>query len=282
MNRIDLHAHSCYSDGSDTPKELIDKALSVGLSAIALTDHNTTAGLPEFLAYAKDKPIAAVAGCEFSTDYNGIELHILGLFIHPSQFDKVNELLEEYNKRKEESNQRLVSALVCKGYRLDYDVIASKTPNGHINRAHIASELVERGYFSSVRDTINNLLSPEQGLYIPPKRHTAFDILRFIRSIGAVSVLAHPFLNLNESELRQFLTDCKDIPLDAMETSYSLYDSVTQAIAENIADEFGLIHSGGSDYHGKTKPDTKLGSGRGNVAVTLQNFNALKFKCSKI
>ncbi len=276
MSLVDLHTHSCYSDGSDTPKELVDKALSLGLHAIALTDHNTTAGLDEFISYTDDKPIEAVPGCEFSVDYNGTELHILGLFIEPVHFPKVDSLLEEYNLRKEASNRNLVKALNCKGYHLDYDKIASRTPNGHINRAHIASELVDLGYGTSVRELINTLLSPEQGLYVPPKRHSAFEIIHFIHSIGAVSVLAHPFLNLDESSLRRFLTDCKDLHLDGMETSYSLYDETTAALARSIADEFGLLHSGGSDYHGKTKPDTNLGTGRGNVTVTVQNFNLLK------
>ena len=100
----DLHNHSTFSDGTDTPARLLELAQERGLSAIALTDHNTVAGLPEFLEAAKGTSVRAIPGTEFSTDYRGTELHILGLFLKPEDFGVITERLEDYHRRKEQSN----------------------------------------------------------------------------------------------------------------------------------------------------------------------------------
>ena len=150
MNKIcDLHTHSIYSDGTCTPAEIIDEAIKIGLSAVALTDHNTVDGLSDFIEAACDKDIEIVPGVEFSVDYEGTELHILGLFIDPVYFEKVSALMTDVNRRKEESNIALVDSLSRAGYPLDHEAIKSKTPNGMINRSHIADAMVEKGYVSS-------------------------------------------------------------------------------------------------------------------------------------
>ena len=107
----DLHTHSTFSDGTDTPTALIALAEERGLGALALTDHNTVAGLPEFLNAAQGKSVRAIAGTEFSTDFGGIELHILGLFLKPEVFPQITTLLEDYRLRKEKSNVDLVEKL---------------------------------------------------------------------------------------------------------------------------------------------------------------------------
>ena len=143
---IDLHVHSTYSDGTLSPEELIALAEQIGLEAVALCDHNTVAGLSDFLAAAAGKNLQAVPGVEFSTDYQGTELHILGLFIEPEYYaavtDKVNWMLIQ----KEQSNRDLVEALKPAGILLDYDAICAGTPNGQVNRAVIAAEMVRQGF----------------------------------------------------------------------------------------------------------------------------------------
>ena len=148
----DLHTHSVFSDGTDTPVQLLNKAEAAGLSAIALTDHNTVDGLPEFLEAAKGRRVRAVAGIEFSADYNGTELHILGLFVQPKHFDTISRLTEEYHQRKEQSNWELVDKLKNAGYVLDYDSIKARTPGGQVNRALIGAELTRLGYTPSIQD----------------------------------------------------------------------------------------------------------------------------------
>ena len=272
----DLHVHSIYSDGTCTPAEIIDGAIKIGLSAIALTDHNTVDGLPHFLSDARGKNIDIVPGAEFSVDYNGKELHILGLFISPQHFCRVSDLMESVNKRKEESNIALIESLKRAGFAIDYDAIKSSTPNGKFNRAHIAAAMVEKGYISSINEGFDTVLSKSAGHYKEPERLTAREIIDFISSIGAVSVLAHPFLNLNESELIEFLSTAKG--LDGMECYYSTYDEETTNKSIRIANAFGLICSGGSDFHGQNKPDISLGTGKGSLHVPLRYLDTLRIK----
>ena len=266
MEKIcDLHTHSVYSDGTFTPAEIIEEAIKIGLSAVALTDHNTIDGLHDFISAAHGKNIEIVTGAEFSVDYNGTELHILGLFIPTSRFDEVTALMSSVNKRKEQSNIALIESLNHAGFNLDYEEIKRSTPNGKINRAHIASTMVKKGYISSIKEGFDTVLSKSSGHYKEPVRLTASEIIEFIRSLGAFSVLAHPFLNLNEQELVEFLSSSKG--LNGMECYYSTYDEETTKKSLQIADKYGLICSGGSDFHGMTKPDIKLGVGRGNLKV---------------
>lgn len=277
-NFCDLHTHSVFSDGTYTPTELVRAASKLGLGAIALTDHNTIAGLPEFLKAAEELGMEAVPGVEFSTEYEGLDVHILGLFIEPDDYREVSELLEEGCRQKEQSNIALVNALNADGYVLNYDAIKAQSPKGQINRAHIAAALTEKGYTCSIKDAFDTLLSPKRGYYNPPRRPDVFEIIRFIKSLGAVAVLAHPLLTMDESMLRRFLPEARKHGLDAMETIYSTYDAETTAMAVKIASGFGLLQSGGSDFHGGRKPDTMLGSGRGELRVPLRIYERLKTK----
>ena len=276
----DLHMHSTFSDGTDTPTRLLELAEEEGLGAIALTDHNTVAGLPEFLAAAEKKTVRAVAGTEFSAVYKGTELHILGLFLKPEHFDTVTELLEDYHRRKDQSNRDLVDKLRTAGYMIDYDEVKNSTPEGQVNRALIAAELTRKGYVESIQAAFKQLLSPKCGYYTPPERFSPFKIIRFIKSLGAVAVLAHPFLNLKEAELREFLTEAVPCGLDAMETMYSTYDEETTRLAEQVADAFQLLRSGGSDYHGANKPHIRMGVGQGNLEIPCTFLENME-KCTK-
>jgi predicted metal-dependent phosphoesterase TrpH len=266
----DLHTHSVFSDGTYTPAQLLDEAEQKNLTAIALTDHNTVAGLPNFMAAARGREVEAVPGVEFSTDYNGTELHILALYLKPEYFAQVTDLMEDYNRRKDQSNADLVEKLNQLGYRIDYGKIKASTPKGQVNRALIAAELMNLGYVDSVQDAFKRLLSPKHGHYTPPRRHTPAEMLGIIGDLGAVSVLAHPYLNLKQEELMVFLEQAVRRGLMGMEVYYSTYDGATTALAQDTAAAFGLQPSGGSDFHGDNKPDIHLGEGRGELAVPDQ------------
>ncbi len=276
MKYCDLHTHSHYSDGTYSPAELVSEAEAKGLSAIVLCDHNTIGGLDEFFAAAKDSTLEAIGGVEFSTDYGEIELHIVGMFIEPEHFDAVDGRVAELRRRKDESNMELVRNLRADGYNIDYNEIKSATP-GIVNRAHIAGKLVEKGYTGSIKEAFDTLLSKDGKYFVQPRRLDVFKTIEFIKSIGAVAVLAHPFLNLSDSELRVFLPEAIKHGLDGMETLYSTYDSETTALSVSIAREYGLAESGGSDFHGGRKPDIELGTGRGDLCVPdtfLQNLRS--------
>ena len=271
----DLHNHSVFSDGTETPAQLLDRAERLGLAAIAPTDHNTVAGLPEFLAAAEGRAVWAIPGTEFSTDWHGTELHILGLFLKPEDFPKVTEVLEDYTRRKDRSNAELVERLNKAGYAISYEKIKAATPNGQVNRALIAAELTATGCVPSIQAAFDKLLQPKHGYFIPPTRPEPCEIIRLIKSMGAVAVLAHPFLNLKEDALRAFLSEAVPAGLDAMEVSYSTYDEETTRTAMEIAAEYGLLPSGGSDYHGENKPHIAMGSGTGNLSIPVMWANDL-------
>ena len=272
----DLHTHSVFSDGTYTPRQLLEEAEQKNLSAIALTDHNTVSGLPEFLSIAEEKKVEAIPGVEFSTDYNGNEMHILALYLKTEYFGQVTAMMEDYNHRKDLSNADLVSKLNHAGYRIDYNKIKASTPLGHVNRALIAAELMNMGYVDSVQNAFKQLLSPKCGYYVPPRQYTPQEMLGFIRDLGAVSVLAHPYLSLKADAVYPFLQDMEPYGLMGMEVFYSTYDEATTAAAVAMADEFHLAYSGGSDFHGENKPDISLGEGRGGLRVPAAWAEKLK------
>lgn len=262
----DLHTHSNYSDGTKTPGELIALAEAAGLAAIVLCDHNTVAGLPEFLAAAEGKPLEAIPGIEFTTEHKGKELHILALYVKSDCYGQITQRIDSWLQAKEQSNRELIANLDRAGYFVDYERIKAQA-GGYINRAVIAAEMVRLGYASSVKDAFHTYLSEKRGFYKPPFRLDACQTIRFIKEIGATAVLAHPFLNLDEPGLREFLPQAKEAGLDGMETIYSKYTPEQTALAKQIAEEFDILQSGGSDYHGDNKPDIALGVGRGDLRI---------------
>lgn len=272
----DLHTHSTFSDGTCTPAQIVDMAVQIGLCAVALCDHNTIAGLPDFFTAAQGKPIEAIGGVELSTEHHGKTLHIVGLCLHPSQYAGITALMERANRDKEESNRELVENLRRVGYSLVYEEICANYAGGQINRAHIAAALTDKGYTPSIEDAFRTLLSKKSGYYHEPRRITALDAIAYLKSIGAVTILAHPFLDFNEEELVAFLPSAKEAGLDSMETLYSKFDAQQRTAATRIAEQFALLPSGGSDFHGEHKPDILLGRGRGDLFVPASFLTAIK------
>lgn len=272
----DLHVHSCFSDGTDTPTQLIRQAEALGLSALALCDHNTIAGLPEFLEAAQGSSVEAIPGIEFSTSYGDLELHILALGLPDTAYAPIRQLLEESLRKKEASNLDLIARLNTRGIKIDYALLKAGCPNGYINRAHIAAELTRLGHTPSIKDAFSTLLSPKQGLYQPPKWPEATRIIPFIRQLGAIPVLAHPLLTMDAQTTEGFLKLAVGAGLIGMETRYNSYDAAACAQADALATGFGLLPSGGSDYHGKNKPDVHMGTGKGNLQVPLSFWRRLE------
>lgn len=280
MNRFcDLHTHSVFSDGTLTPTELVELAEELGLGAVALTDHNTVLGLPEFLAAAEGKAVEAVPGVEFSVDYQDGELHILALYIRPEHYGAAMAIAGQMQENKRKSNIALVEALNRAGYAISYEKIKAAMPAGEPNRALIAAELKACGYVSSNQEAFRKLLSPKHGYYVPPKHIDAFELISFVRSIGAVAVWAHPWLHLKQEEqVREFLSKAIPVGLQGMETQYPLYTPEQTALAASLAEEYGLLQSGGSDFHGANKPDIALGTGKGSLAVPVELLRKIKEK----
>lgn len=272
--RCDLHTHSIYSDGTFTPAELISAAKALDLT-IALTDHNTVSGLPEFMDEAKRQGVRAVGGVELSTEYEGMDFHVLGFFISPEHYADVEELMREFFIRKDKSNKELIERLNAAGYMIDYPTIKKRNPRGNINRAYIAAELFEKRYVESVKEAFDTLLNEKGGFYVPPLRLQFTAAIKFLRSINVLPVLAHPLQSIDEATLRRVLVPAREAGLVGLEVYHSSFDEAKVEIAERVAHDFGLLPSGGSDFHGKTKPDISLAVGKGNMSVPIEIYENL-------
>lgn len=276
MTRLcDLHTHSIFSDGTDSPERIIQLAKDAGLCAVALCDHNTVDGLPDFQRAAEGSGVEAIGGIEISVDHKGTELHLIGMFLRPEHYGPIRALLADGNRQKEESNVALAKALCDGGYPVDYDAMCRKA-GGQLNRAHFAAALTEAGFTKSVQHAFETILDEKSGFYHPPRRPDAGDVVTYLRTMGIAPILAHPMIDLTEDALRAFLQETVPRGLLAMETRYPLYDGAMSATALAMAKEFAILESGGSDYHGKTKPDIRIGSGKGNVAIPTEILEALR------
>lgn len=276
-NRIcDLHTHSNRSDGSFSPTELVAAAKERGVAALALTDHNTTKGLAEFMEAGKTYGVITVPGCEFSTDYKKTELHIVGLFLQEQSWPEVEDYVDALRRGKHDSNLLLIEKLRERGCDITYDEVAATTDADEFNRAHVGMLLYAKGYVESVNHAFQTLLKAGNGCYFPSKRPDVFETVRFIRTVGGVPVLAHPFLNLDNAELETFLPQAKEAGLAAMETRYSLFDEIETKEAAELAQRFGLLPSGGSDFHGGAKKLIHIGTGQGDLSVPFGYYEALR------
>jgi len=272
----DLHTHTVHSDGTLSSRELVLEAKRIGLSAIALTDHNSVAGLDEFLSSAREMGVEAAAGVEFSVDFEGMELHLIGLFIDREHYGDVVEYIGDLKEKKNEANRALVAKLCDLGYAVDYDTLLAATPEGYVNRAHIAIDMVRRGYVESVSVAFDTLLSEKAGYYRSPEKPGLFRTIEFIDSIGAVSILAHPLLQLSHEGLRELLMRAECKKLDAIETLYVKYSPEDREFSSGLCRELSLLESGGSDFHGENKPGQELGVGRGDLFVPYAFYESLE------
>ena len=272
----DLHTHTVHSDGTLSSSELAREAKRIGLSAIALTDHNSVAGLDEFLSAAREIDVEAAAGVEFSVEYKGMELHLIGLFINREHYGAVMEFIGDLKEKKNEANRALVSKLRAIGFEIDYDALLAATPEGYVNRAHIAIDMLRRGYVASVSEAFDRYLSEKSGYYRSPEKPDLFKTIEFIDSIGAVSILAHPLLQLSREELKELLMTDGCRKLDAIETQYVKYSREDREFSSGLCRELSLLESGGSDFHGDNKPGQELGVGRGDLLVPYEFFEKLK------
>ena len=181
--RCDLHTHSVFSDGIYTPTQIAAEAKRLGL-IIALTDHNTAAGLPEFMDAARQLQVTAVPGAEFSTEHNGKELHLLGLFILPEHYAAVDRIVREQYAVKDAFNRALIDRLQAAGYLICYENVQRRSPNGAPNRAHMAAELLAQGYVASIQEAFDTILGEHCGFYIQPPQLPLLDTIRELRRIG--------------------------------------------------------------------------------------------------
>lgn len=273
---IDLHTHSTYSDGTDTPEQLIEKAASKGITTIALCDHDTVAGIQQFIDYAAKFHIHAISGIEISAEWISGECHILGLGIdHTSP--EVKSYLSELKESRDERNIRICQKLNTQGISISIEEVAAEAGGDIIARPHIANVLVKKGICSSIDDAFTKYLARGAAAHVKRLRLSPLDAISFLKNNNASVFLAHPSkLHLPVDEFRKFIQTLIPIGLDGLEvfTPYSTDDDIEQYLT--LCKEFGMKISGGSDYHGSNKQDHYLGYYRTDKAIPVEYINFIK------
>lgn len=281
---IDLHTHSTESDGTLTPHELMQLARDSGLSAIALTDHDTVSGLSKAKPVAEKLGIELVPGIELSTDYNGTEVHMLGFYIddtNPAFLKKLQEFIDSRNLR----NEKMAFLLQKEGFSVTLEDLYQEYPDSVITRAHFARYLVEHNFVKD-RDTVfRKYLGDNCRCYVPREKISPFEAIDLIHLGGGLAFFAHPVLcHMNHDRLRFFVRDLKAAGLTGMEAVYSMNSPGDERNMKKLAQEFHLLISGGSDFHGENKPYIHLGTGKGNLKIPdsiLTDIKAEKARMSQ-
>ncbi len=265
---IDLHVHSNCSDGTFTPAELVTYAIEKGLSAFALTDHDTTDGIDEAMQAAGGQPVSVIPGIEFSTNYEGKDLHIVGLFIdkeHPVFRGRLTEFLASRKKRNIEMCRRLRE---IGGVDIDYDTLLRMYPGSVLTRAHYADYLMKHHYVGDKKEAFDRFVGDHCACYVPREKVSPEDVVALLKETKAISVLAHPTLyHMSDARLESLIAHLKEAGLDGMETLYSTYTEGETRQMKSLAKKYGLLESGGSDFHGANKPTIDLAIGKGKLAV---------------
>ncbi len=276
MGFVDLHVHSCRSDGTMTPCELVDYAIKKGLEAVALTDHDTVDGLDEMIAYAKEKPIEIIPGIEYSTEYNHRDVHIVGLFID-YRAPVFLEYLARFKQSRIDRNHKLCANLQGAGIDITYEALLDAYPDAVITRAHYAGYLLDKGYVKSRNEAFDRYLGDHTPYFVHREKITPEEVIDVTLRAGGIPVLAHPTLyKLGRGQLEQLVRRLKDAGLMGMECYYSTYTPSETRQMKELAQQYCLLPSGGSDFHGEAKPGLDLGTGYGRFGVPCEVLTALK------
>ncbi len=272
---VDLHLHSTASDGTDTPAELVRKAAALGLSAIAVTDHDTMADLTEASVVAQDLGVELVPGCELSTRTPYGELHLLAFW--PDTTPEALAALEVEKTNRYRRNREILAKLAALGIHIDERDLMAEASGEIVGRPHIATALLRLGAVKTRPEAFSRFLGKDGAAYVPRMLMSPMDGLALLRSLNAVTALAHPLLlRAPLTWLRECIAELAGAGLDALEAYHSEHSSEQVRRVVDLAAEYKLALCGGSDYHGNNKPDIALGSGRGGLRVPAYLLDKLK------
>lgn len=277
MNKtIDLHVHSNCSDGTMTPEELVDYALSKGLSAFALTDHDTVDGVNSALGAAFETTLEVIPGIELSAQYLKKDIHILGLGIDISNTHFQNELTRFQNSRGIR-NKKMIQCLSDYGIDISLEQMAFHFPDAVWTRAHFACYLQKNGYVKNFKEAFNRYIGDDSPCFVPREKVTPFQVIHLIQECGGYASLAHPLLyHLSEEALDALVNFLVDCGIDALEAVYSTNRWLDESNLKRLARKYNLKITGGSDFHGNNKPTIDLGSGKGNLAIPYELWQNLR------
>lgn len=259
MNPIDLHTHSNHSDGSLAPRHLVQLAKESGLHAIALTDHDTVAGVEEAVLAGKELGVEVVPGVEISAQYPPGTMHILGYYINASH-PELLEALKRLQQARAARNPKIVRQLQDLGLEITTDEILDLS-GGQVGRPHIAKALVQRGYVSSIDEAFDRYLQKGAVAYVEKFRFPPEEAIALIRGAGGLAVLAHPFtLGMEKlGQLSELVSELREMGLEGIEVFYPNHTEKMASIYANVAQRLGLVVTGGSDFHGNFRDHSYLG-----------------------
>lgn len=277
---IDLHAHTTASDGSCTPTELVRLAQQLGLTALAVTDHDTVGGLDEAIAAASECGLELVPGIEISVDYPNGEFHLLGYYLdfrHAGFLSRLFELQENRFNR----NGVMVRRIQELGYDLTMEDVLAESGGGQVGRPHFARALVNKGYAESVDDAFDRLIGEGKPLYVAKLKLGPGEAIDLVHQAGGIAVLAHPKYTdfRTEAALHAELAALKAMGLDGLECYYSQHTEEETRSYLRLAERLDLLVTSGSDFHGTPKPDVPLGviyDGRGGEDALLDRLRAAR------
>jgi predicted metal-dependent phosphoesterase TrpH len=260
---IDLHCHSVFSDGTKTPEEIIRLAEAKRLRAVALTDHDTVAGLPDFMSVKTN--IERIAGTEISVEFSPGTMHMVGLFIDYKNSFLCGRLDELIEARKMRNESMLLAAGGLVGRKLT-EIDVSSSNKGELGRPHIAKFLIKEGVVSDMNEAFDKYLGKGKPLYRDKRRFSFEESVEMIHSAGGIAVLAHPAsLKLEREEYKPFVKSLIEKGLDALEVYCSYHDDADTEFFGGLAKELDVPISAGSDFHGDNKVGVSLGRWKGGL-----------------
>lgn len=280
---IDLHVHSNYSDGSLSPTELIDLALKNKLSVIALTDHDTLAGIKEAEKAANSKrnngfEITLVPGVEISVFYKGLDVHILGLLIDPSNII-LNKALDEAKDKRNIRNEKIAEKFRNNGIAITIEKLQEDAKDAVITRAHFAMYLVKHNYAKSTSDAFKRFLGKDCPYYVARDYLSYQEGIELIHEANGLAFIAHPLLyDLSKAQVVEMIKDFKEMGIDGVEAIYSSNTKEEENFLINLAKENNLLITAGTDFHGDTKPELELGKGKGNMKIPYSIYEKMLLK----
>ena len=279
MDRIDLHIHTTASDGTFTPEEVVREASRIGLAAVAITDHDTAAGYARAAAEGENCGLEVVPGIEISTKFRSA-VHILGYYID-AQSPALGEVLDWMHRDREERNVKLCAMLRESGVDIDIERMHARFGD-LVGRPHFAEIMIENGIALDMNDAFERLLNKNKPFFIPRQFLPIERSIEIIREAGGTAVLAHPFqYRLDDAALRELIEHCMESGLEGMECRYSGYDAAQTAYLVALAAEYGLVRTGGSDFHGAIKGEIRLGEGKGGLNVPYAFLEELRSRRAK-
>jgi predicted metal-dependent phosphoesterase TrpH len=272
--RVDLHSHSTVSDGTDSPTELVGRMAEAGITTLALTDHDTLAGLPEARDEARRRGIELISGAEISAEWGGQDdIHIVALFVDESNA-RFNAALAERQEERRTRGERMAKKLVEGGYAIDLDAIRADVGDGVWGRPHLARALIRAGYAANNDEAFDRFLGREHPWYVPYEKWKAEDVVAAIASAGGISSLAHAVWYKDADRLIRALAGTG---LDALEVYHPDHDPAFEERLSALAHELSLATTAGSDFHGAPEGRKRPGGVFGDEAM-LQRLRARREK----